>query len=225
MRGPLVSVVVPVYNGEAFLRDALDSVFAQDYEPFEVLVVDDGSDDSSGEIARSYPAARYFRQENRGASAARNVGVAAARGEFVANVDADDVVPPNKLSVQIGYLLDHPSVACVLGRQEWVDPPPGLVRDPVWGDLDGIPINSMVVRRSVLLEVGEFDEEQGGDLDLLVRLRERGFEHVVLPDVVVRRGYHGGNLVAGRGLAPLPPSSLKAKLDRERERAARQGTA
>ena len=220
MSNPLVSVVIPVYNAEPFLRATLASVFAQDYEPFEVLVVDDGSSDASGEIARTFPGVRYFRQENRGPSAARNLGVANARGELVANVDADDIIPPHKLTVQVRYLLEHPEIACVLGRQEWIDPPDELARDPVWGDLDGIPLNSMVVRRSALLEVGEFDEEKGGDLDFLVRLRERGLRHAVIPEIVVYRRYHGDNLVAGRGLSPLPAISLKEKLDRERARAA-----
>jgi glycosyltransferase involved in cell wall biosynthesis len=218
MSNALVSVVIPVYNAEAFLAETLESVFAQDYEPFEVLVVNDGSSDRSGEIARSFPAVRYFEQENRGPSAARNLAVANAGGEFVAFVDSDDIVPPDKLTVQVGYLLEHPEVAVTLGRQHWMQEPPGVVRDPVWGDLDGIPLVSMVVRRRVLLEVGEFDEDQGGDMDFLVRLRAQGHTFVVLPEIVLERRYHGENLVAGRGLSPLPPISLKAKLDRERAR-------
>lgn len=220
MEGPLVSVVVPVYNGEEFLAEALQSVFAQDYEPIEVLVVNDGSKDRSGEIARSFDGVRYFEQENRGASAARNVAIAHARGEYVAFADADDVVPPDKLAVQVSYLIEHPEVAATLGRQHWMEAPPDAVRDPVWGDIDGIPLVSMVVRRAVLREVGELDEEQGGDMDFLVRLRAEGHSFVVLPEIVLHRRYHGGNLVAGRGLVPLPPASLKAKLDRERARRA-----
>ena len=166
MERALVSVVIPVYNSEAFVADALDSVFAQDYEPFEVIAVDDGSSDGGAAIVQSYPALRYIHQENSGPSAARNVGVDAARGEFIAFVDADDVVPPTKLSVQVGYLLDHPDTVCVLGRQHWMNPPAGLARDPVWGDLDGIPIMSMVVRRSVLLEIGGYAPEVLGRLDV-----------------------------------------------------------
>jgi glycosyltransferase involved in cell wall biosynthesis len=220
VRGPLVSVVIPVYNAEDFIGEALDSVFAQDYEPFEVIAVDDGSSDGSAAVVESYPDVRFFRQENRGASAARNVGIEAARGEFVAFVDADDIVPPNKLSLQVGFLLEHPEVVCVLGRQHWMSVPEGLARDIVWGDLDGIPIMSMVMRTDVLREVGEYDEDKGGDLDMLVRLREKGLKFEVLPDIILHRRYHGGNLVAGRRLSPLPAISLKEKLDRERARRA-----
>jgi alpha-1,6-rhamnosyltransferase len=216
---PLVSVILPVYNAEPFLRETLDSVLAMDYEPFEVVAVDDGSTDGSVEILRSEPRVRLVEQANAGASAARNTGAHHARGALFAYVDADDLVPANKLALQVGYLLEHPDVACVLGRQEWMNPPEGLARDQVFGDLDGIPLMSMVIRADVLRELGDFDEEKGGDMDMLVRLRERGYSHHVLPEIVLHRRYHGGNLVAGRGLSPLPAISLKEKLDRERARA------
>ena len=220
MKRPLVSIVVPVYNAEAFLRETLDSVFALDYEPFEVIVVDDGSTDGSAAIAESYLGVRCIRQENRGPSEARNEGILIARGEFVAFVDSDDVVLPDKLSVQVGYLLDHPDVTATLGRQEWITPPPDAVPDLVWGDLDGIPPLSLVIRNAALLEVGFFDPALRGpeDTDLLMRLRENGYRFVVLPEVVMRRRYHGGNLVAGNRAAARSFELLKAKLDRDRAR-------
>ena len=225
MSSPLVSIIMPVYNAEAFLRETLESIYAQTYEPFEVIAVDDGSTDSSVAILSSYPEVQVFQQANHGPSAARNRAIEYARGEFIAFVDSDDVIPANKLSLQVGYLLEHPEVAATLGRQEWMNPPPGLARDVVWGDLDGVPILSMVVRLAVLQDVGEMDEAKGGDLDFLVRLREQGHAFVVLPEIVLHRRYHGGNLVAGRGMSPLPAISLKEKLDRERARARGEGAA
>jgi glycosyltransferase involved in cell wall biosynthesis len=220
MNGPLVSVVLPVYNSEAFLRETLESVFALEYEPLEVIVVDDGSTDGSAALAQSFPGVRRIRQENRGPAAARNAGIEAARGEFVAFVDADDIVLPHKLSVQVGYVLDHPDVTATLGRQEWITPPPNAVPDVVWGDLDGVPAMSIVIRTAAALEVGCFDPTLRGpeDTDLLMRLREGGYRFVVLPDIVMRRRYHGGNLAAGRPVTPVPLDRLKAKLDRERAR-------
>jgi glycosyltransferase involved in cell wall biosynthesis len=221
MKGPLVSVVVPVYNSEAFLRETLDSIFALEYEPFEVIVVDDGSTDASPSIAQSYPGLRYIHQENRGPAAARNAGIEAAQGEFVAFVDSDDIVLPHKLSAQMGYLLDHPDVTAAIGRQEWITPPPNAVPDRVWGDLDGIPCISMVIRKAALVELGGFNPALRGpeDTDLLMRLREGGYEFLVLPEIVMRRRYHGDNLVAGSRDSPMPLEMLKAKLDRERARA------
>ena len=120
--------------------------------------------------------------------------------------------------MQVGYLIAHPEIACVLGRQHWITPPPDAVPDKVWGDLDGIPLVSMVSRRDVLLELGGYDAElrMSEDFDLLVRLRERGYAFTVLPEIVVHRRYHGGNIAAGSGKMPIPLASLKAKLDRER---------
>jgi glycosyltransferase involved in cell wall biosynthesis len=218
---PLVSVVMPVYNAEMFLPEALESVLAQQYKPFEVIVVDDGSTDGTPQVVERYPEVRYIRQENAGASAARNTEIAAAAGEWVANVDGDDRVPPFKLTVQMEHVRQHPEVVCVLGRQEWIDPPPWLVRDQVYGELDGIPLNSMVARRDVLVELGGHDDAYGGDLDVLVKMRENGHAYAVVPEVVVYRRYHGDNLVASKPMiSPLPLVSLKAKLDRERARAA-----
>ena len=101
MSSPLVSVIIPVYNGQAYLRPTLKSVFAQDYRPLEVIAVDDGSIDRSAEIIRSFPEVVYLYQDNRGHAAARNAGISAANGEFLAFLDADDLWPPDKLNLHL----------------------------------------------------------------------------------------------------------------------------
>jgi glycosyltransferase involved in cell wall biosynthesis len=214
----LVSVIVPAYNAERYLREALESVFAQDWHSFEVIVVDDGSVDGTAEIARSFEGVRYIHQANAGASAARNTALAAARGAFVAYFDADDVLPPTRLTRQATYLLEHPEVGCVLGRQEWIDPPEWFTRDAVYGDLDGIPLSSAMFRHEVLTALGGYDTgfTVGEDTDVLIRMRERGFAHVVLPDVVLHRRYHESSITAVRNPHAQLIQSLRAKLDRER---------
>jgi glycosyltransferase involved in cell wall biosynthesis len=222
---PLVSVVIPVYNAEPFLRETLDSVLAQDYEPFEVIVVDDGSTDGSGAIARSYPEVRYLLQENQGPAVARNAGIAAARGEFLAFFDADDVMLPNKLSVQVGYLLEHPAATVTLAKQVSIGTPPEATSDTAWSGAPDVQPTSVVLRKSTILEIGGFDPAvtPTDDFDLLIRLRERGHRLEVLPEVVMHRRYHGGNLVLGRGVDKgLPARLIKAKLDRERSAAERE---
>src|ERR671919_44147 len=99
-----ISVVVPVYNGEVYLRPALDSIFRQTLLPAQVLVIDDGSTDGSAEVARRCPNVELLRQENLGAAAARNRGVEAARGELLAFLDADDLWTPEKLHCQVDCL-------------------------------------------------------------------------------------------------------------------------
>jgi glycosyltransferase involved in cell wall biosynthesis len=219
---PLVTVVTAVYNGERYLREALESLFAQDYEPFESIVVDDGSTDRSAEIAQSF-LVRYLRQENRGAASARNLAFEHARGELVTFLDDDDVLPPWKIRVQAEHLVEHPEVGCVLGRQELVfeegvEPPPWFERDRIYGDVEGLPLLAAMIRKSVLDELGGFDPSYSfaEDRDLFVRMRERGVEIAVLPDLVLYRRFHGEN----QNLSPPPKPpvfrSLKEKLDRGR---------
>ena len=116
---PLVSVIIPVHNGGRYLRAALESVFAQTYRPFEVIVVDDGSTDDSGVIAQSFHDVRYIHQANQGVAAARNNGIEAARGEFFAFLDQDDLWTPEKLKLQIAYLLSHPDLGYTLTQQQF----------------------------------------------------------------------------------------------------------
>jgi glycosyltransferase involved in cell wall biosynthesis len=206
------TIVIAAFNAEESLDTAIRSALAQDYSPVEVVVVDDGSTDATGEIAKSFADVQYRRQENAGPSAARNVGIGAATGEFVGFLDADDEAPPTKLSAQVGYLLEHPDVGCVLGRHELVGEP------PEWFDREGVPLVSLVARRSTLLEAGGFDASLriAEDRDLLVRLRERGVRIEFLPDVVLIRRFHGGNLSLDRPAEHPVFQSLKAKLDRAR---------
>jgi glycosyltransferase involved in cell wall biosynthesis len=222
---PLATIVVAVLNGEQTLARALESALAQTYEPLEVLVVDDGSTDATAEIARSFERVRYLHQENSGPSAARNRGIEEARGEYIGFLDADDEALPARMSLQVGFLLEHPEVGCTLGRQEVADggPPPEWVgRDAVFGDLAGVPLMSLVARRESLLELGGFDASLriAEDRDLLVRMRERGIRIEVVPEVVLRRHFHGRNLSFERSSDPNEHPllrSLKAKLDRQRD--------
>ena len=107
-----ISVVIPAYNHGRFLREAIDSVLAQTYAPLEIIVVDDGSTDDTEQIVRSYgDRVRYIRQQNAGVGAARNNGIANARGEYVAFLDSDDLWLPEKLAVQVEYMRRHPECA------------------------------------------------------------------------------------------------------------------
>jgi glycosyltransferase involved in cell wall biosynthesis len=213
----IVSVIIPVYNGERFLAEAIDSVFAQDYRPIEVIVVDDGSGDHSAEIAKSYAHVRVISQENRGLSAARNAGIAAATGAFLAFVDADDVMLPAKLTKQVDYMQRHPEVGCTLGAwevfgddidRELPDVPP-----PPDGPLDvttpqalvhlragGI---SAVIERNALDVVGLFDTsfDFAEDLEWLFRLRDSSVTAVILPHVVGRKRFHASNMTWDRAAA------------------------
>ncbi len=107
----LISCVIPVFNGERYLGEALESVLAQSYQPLEVIVVDDGSTDGTAEVARRYgERVRYVWQPNAGETAARNLGLTAAQGEFIAFLDADDVWHSEKLERQIARFQERPEI-------------------------------------------------------------------------------------------------------------------
>jgi glycosyltransferase involved in cell wall biosynthesis len=216
---PLVSVIMAAYNAAEHIGEALESVLAQQWRPLEVVVVDDGSTDATAEIVRGYSEVVYVQQENQGPSAARNSAVEHSSGDFVANFDSDDLLPPTRIGDQVGYLLANPEVGAVFGRQEWLNAPEWMARDSVYGDVDGIPLSSVMFRRNVFFELGGYDTSfvHGEDMDLLVRMRERGIEYRVMPEIVLYRRYQPSSLTGGR--APHEPllRSLRAKLAREQQ--------
>ena len=159
---PLVSVVIPVFNGEQYLAATIESVLAQTYHPLEVIVVDDGSTDGSADIVKRYQEVRYFHQPNRGVAAARNVGISRARGEFIAPLDQDDVWYPDAVEVMADALLGHPEAGYVIARQEFVlEPgvtkPPWLKGELLRGDHPAFNPGGVMIRKAVLEALGGFD--------------------------------------------------------------------
>ncbi len=189
----LVSVVIPVFNGERFLAAAIESVLGQTYRPVEVIVVDDGSTDASVAVARAFEGVRVIEQAHAGPGAARNRGVAAATGELLAFLDADDLMPPDKLALQVGHLRAHPDVGCVLGRQELVIEPG--TEKPLWAERGEAPLMSMVVPAALFDTVGGFDTAyfHGEDADWLLRARQHATV-ATLDSVVLHRRIHRDNL-------------------------------
>jgi glycosyltransferase involved in cell wall biosynthesis len=119
---PKISVVIPVFNGERFIGDAIESVLTQTFMDFEVIVVDDGSLDQTETVVREFSErVAYYRQENRGAGAARNLGVSCARGEWIAFLDADDVWYPQKLAAQLEAAATSPAIAFVYSDMDMTD--------------------------------------------------------------------------------------------------------
>jgi glycosyltransferase involved in cell wall biosynthesis len=221
---PLVSVIIPVRDTAAYLGESIQSVLAQDYRPIEVIVVDDGSTDDSIAVAASFPEVICLRQDRQGAAAARNHGIARAQGAFVAFQDADDIWQPNKLTVQLEWLLSHPETGFVAAcYRNFLAP--GIAR-PAWLREDQLAnpqrggVSNLVVRRSVFEAIGVFptDVQFGADLDWTMRAKDARIVSEILPDVLVSRRIHAANHTYGSsGERKLLLRALKASIDRQRK--------
>ncbi|EWT04288.1 hypothetical protein N864_02135 [Intrasporangium chromatireducens Q5-1] len=214
----LVTVVVPAFNAEQFLGDALRALAAQDYPQVEIVVVDDGSSDQTNELATRTPGVHLVTQENAGPSAARNTGMAVGNGEFFTFCDADDRFRADKVSKQVRYLREHPEVGCVLVHHQTFFE--SDVTRPEWlTDEDGVQPQSAMVRREVVDQIGGFDPTYRftEGFEWLGRMRDAGIGIGVLADVCVDRRIHHTNMSYER--ADLQHNMLRSLRDRlERNR-------
>ena len=221
----LVSCIVPVYNGEKYLGEAIDSILGQSYRPLEVLVCDDGSTDGTAHVAARYgDAVRYLRQANAGPCAARNLGVAHALGEYLAFLDADDVWVPGKLARQMALFDARPDLDFSVGHvQNFVEADSSQSVDPaLLVPLAGFTTVALLVRRTSFERVGVFNAslKHSSETDWFLRAEEAGAVRELLPDVLVRRRLHGSNRsvrFASRSRNEYL-HTVKAALDRRRSR-------
>lgn len=204
----LVSVVVPVYNGERFLGEALESAMAQDYPRLDVVVVDDGSTDGSAAVARRFPV-RLLQQPNRGVAVARNAGIAATQGEYIAFLDQDDLWLPGKTELQAGFLDAHPATIAVLSYQRLflepgVERPSWLKEEHLARPQVGYLPSALMARREAFARIGAFDPSYStaSDADWFFRAAGLGLQPLVLPDVLVNRRIHEANQSHSSGIVP-----------------------
>ncbi len=205
---PLVSIVIPVYNGSDFLREAVDSALAQTYRNVEVIVVDDGSDDGgkTGDIARSYgDRIRYIRKENGGVASALNCGIRAMGGECFSWLSHDDVYHPRKIEIQVARLKREGRDVVLYGDYELIDAASnhlettrvGWMREPRFrmALVVDIPVNgcAVLVPKACFDAVGTFDESLriSQDYDLWFRMAGR-YDFVHVPEVLIKSRLHPG---------------------------------
>jgi glycosyltransferase involved in cell wall biosynthesis len=219
-----ISVVIPVYQGERHLAQAVQSVLEQSYPATEIIVVNDGSTDGTEAIAARFGnAIRYVAQENGGISAARNRGLELAEMEWISFLDADDVWQPNKLALQMAA-FDAALPDMVFGHvRQFIDPslPPELKARIACPDtpVPGIFAGTLLMRRETFLRVGLFDLRwrTGEFIDWYLRAQEIGLTSRVLPEVILHRRLHASN----HGIRERESRSdmlyiLKASLNRRR---------
>jgi glycosyltransferase involved in cell wall biosynthesis len=214
-----VSVITPVYNGAAYLAEALRSVARQTLPALEAIVVDDGSTDHSAEVARAFAKeapfpVRYFRQDNRGAAAARNAGIGLAQGDLLAFLDADDAWLPGKLERQVDCLARHPEAACAICHMHAVVPegeawPAERNYEHYATDPPAYIPSALIVRRSTFDRVGLFDAtfRTSEDSDWFFRVRDASLAIAVVPEVLLVRRLRSGSLSQVRN--PGSPNLLR----------------
>ena len=218
----LISCIVPVFNGERYLRAALDSMPAQTYRPLEIIVADDGSTDGTTAVAASYgEQIFYLRQANVGPAAARNLGLSVARGEFVAFLDADDLWYPKKLARQMDRFEARQELdLCMTFVQNFWTPElqaaAQLRNHQLMQPLPGYPLQTLMAKRALFDTVGQFNPQLriGDDTDWFLRAAEQRAIMELLPEVLVYRRFHHTNLTRVRLSERV--HIFKASLDRRR---------
>jgi len=211
---PQVSVIIPTYNRGWSIKEAIDSVLAQDYTEFELIVVDDGSTDHTSDVLDSYgDDIKVLSQKNKGVSAARNRGIAEASGKFIAFLDSDDLWLPQKLTLQIEFINQTPDALICQTEEVWirnglrVNPkkrhkkPSGMIFKPSL-ELCLVSPSAVMIQRSLLDRVGGFDETLPAceDYDLWLRISCRFPVHLIDAPLIIKRGGHDDQLSRGAGL-------------------------
>jgi glycosyltransferase involved in cell wall biosynthesis len=193
MPDPLVSAIIGVRDGEKYLGEALDSIANQCFQDLEVIVVNDGSKDASVAIAARHPASpRILSQAPLGVGAALNTGIHAARGEYLAFLDCDDVWPKGRLDLMIDVIRRDTAIDGVLGRAVNTDEHLNAISAPQPARI----IGAWVMKRTSALKIGEFrtDVAHAAIIDWSSRANHVGLKFKILNEIVLLRRIHGANL-------------------------------
>jgi hypothetical protein len=220
---PLVSVIIPIYNGARFLPYAIANILGQNYPSLEIIVVDDGSTDDIDAVVEALSVdVRYFKQENSGAAAARNRGIKDASGDIIAFLDVDDLWPENNLAFLVDRLTQNPRCDLVRGFAQLmaVGPATGSF-EYIGNPKESFPyyIGAGLYRRSAFQKVGLFDAELkfAEDTDWFTRAREKRLKIEQLEQVTLLVRRHDNNMTRGKSLVELNMLRVfKKALDRQR---------
>jgi glycosyltransferase involved in cell wall biosynthesis len=204
---PKVSVIIPTYNRRDFVREAIASVLAQSYHDFELLVVDDGSNDDTAAVVQEFEGVRYVSQPNRGVSAARNRGVELSNGELLAFLDSDDLWQPRKLACQVAFFAAHPEARICQSEEIWLRygtrVNPHHKHRKAGGDIFArslelclVSPSAVMLRRELFEQVGGFAESLPAceDYDLWLRIAATEPIHLLETPLVIKRGGHADQL-------------------------------
>jgi len=207
MDNPLVSIIIPVYNGEQFIREAIDSVLAQTYRPIEIIVVDDGSQDNTAKIIKSYPQVTYIYQKNSGHGVAKNTGIQHSKADYLSFLDADDLWDAQKIEIQMNYILNNPEIEYVICNMKNFYQPDCIqnqeIKEKFPDDEQACYTPSgLLIRKAVISKIGGFKPEilEANDTDWHFRAKDEGIHMANVNKLLVHRRIHKSNLSHHRGL-------------------------
>ena len=202
---PLISVIVPAYNSEKYIAEALQSVLDQNYKPMEIIVVDDGSTDKTTDIVAGFESqVEYVYMENSGPGAARNRGLELAAGDIVGFIDADDLWDKNKLKLQLPFLLEDSSIDIVLGALQRFGHTPIFDNkknfEIQYGPETCYSFGTALMRKSIFDKIGKLEPEMrlAEDTDWFLRARDLDINIFLHDDVVLHYRMHKTNLSSKR---------------------------
>ncbi len=205
MTRPLISIIIPTRNSARFLAEALDSVRAQTFGDYEIVLIDAASSDATPEIAGRYEKVRLRQQGSTGLGGAWNEGIHAAHAEWIAFLDSDDLWAPHKLEMQAAYLGSHPEVEFVASRMRYFlsegeSLPPAFGRIGLLGmDHAGYFPGSLLIRKRLFDLVGEFSDRLiiASDIDWFARVKDMNIPAHTLPETLFFKRLHPDNLSHG----------------------------
>lgn len=203
---PLISVIIVVYNREKYIREALESVLADQYSPKEIIVVDDGSTDNTAKIVSDFPGVILLRQGNCGVPVARNVGIRASKGEYITFLDSDDIWMPGRIEAGLHYFNRQPEISFLFGQEvifleEGVQKPALILDEWIEKPRDASNNGSIMVKRVCYEKIGLFNPEYKRDEDTEwnIRALQAKLKMIRIPFVFHRRRIHDSNISLVQG--------------------------
>lgn len=226
MENRSISVIIPVNNGEKYLAEAINSILQQSLRVSEIIIVDDGSTDTSAKIAKSFGKhINYLYQENSGVASARNNGIISAKGNLISFIDADDIWPKHKMFLQINRLSESGKNELVLGLikrflSDEVPAPPNYIKSRDEQPTLTLHLGAGLFKKSVFDNVGLFDENMrmGEDIDWFLRAIEGGINISILEEITYLYRIHESNMTHDNKNTNLfLLKALRKSLDRRRK--------
>jgi glycosyltransferase involved in cell wall biosynthesis len=223
MKKPIVTSIIPVFNGEKYIESAIESVLNQTYKNIEIIIVDDGSTDNTPNLIRRYDGKiRYIWQSNSGSAAARNLGISNASGDFIGFLDSDDTWDKNKITLQMECFKNNPDIDVCLCNIRIINEKGSRIQDDNYVIVTPYSVCSILIKTEALKKAGYFNVNLkfGEDTDWFMRIKNLEIPVKILKDQLVYARLHEDNLTSSFNIRNREVifSQIKKVLDERRNK-------